>query len=398
MVPPGSPGQQAARTRDDAAAELVNALQTRLRAGDRSAAIDLAAPGDAEARAELRTIFDNVRQLRLTELTLRYVDEDTGVGGGDTFGADVQLSWRIAGFDSSASRMEVQLLLTQTPRGAAFVSARTAAGDRPGRGEDPVGAPVGQSADGTPLWLLGDLGVERSPRALVMVARQQGAVDRYAMLADRAVADVKRVLDGWGGKMVVEVPASQGDLEQVLGVAADSYRSIAAVTSTVDGSTRPSSPVHILVNPSVFDRLSGDGAQIVMSHEATHVATRAATSSMPMWLLEGFADYVALDDIELPVSVTASQILAEVRKDGSPRRLPTASEFDPSNKSLGTSYEAAWLACRYIGAEYGERTLVAFYDAVDEGLPVRDGFRRYLATDRRGFTEAWQGYLTRLAA
>ena len=32
-----------------------------------------------------------------------------------------------------------------------------------------------------------------------------------------------------------------------------------------------------------------------MSHEATHVATDATFASMPTWLLEGFADFVALD-------------------------------------------------------------------------------------------------------
>ena len=38
-----------------------------------------------------------------------------------------------------------------------------------------------------------------------------------------------------------------------------------------------------------------------MSHEATHVATDAALSTMPLWLLEGFADYVALRDVDLPI-------------------------------------------------------------------------------------------------
>ena len=56
-----------------------------------------------------------------------------------------------------------------------------------------------------------------------------------------------------------------------------------------------------------------------MSHEATHVATGAALSTMPTWLLEGFADYVALAHVDLPVSVTASQILGQVRKHGSAR-------------------------------------------------------------------------------
>ena len=55
------------------------------------------------------------------------------------------------------------------------------------------------------------------------------------------------------------------------------------------------------MNPPVFEPLGPQGAQIVMSHEAAHVATDAAASSMPTWLLEGFADYVALAHVDLPV-------------------------------------------------------------------------------------------------
>ncbi len=176
-----------------------------------------------------------------------------------------------------------------------------------------------------------------------MVA-DKSRLDEYADLADRAVADVKKVLPRWRGKLVVEVPDSQADLDRMLDAKGNAYDAIAAVTTTVDGSLSSSSPVHIMVNPSVFDGLGDRGAQIVMSHEATHVATDAATSSMPMWLLEGFADYVALAHVDLPVSVTASQILADVRKDGPPKALPGPHEFDPANKALGASYEAAWLA------------------------------------------------------
>ena len=154
--------------------------------------------------------------------------------------------------------------------------------------------------------------------------------------------------------------------------------------------------MHILVNPEVFSGLGADGAQIVMSHEATHVATGAATSAMPLWLLEGFADYVALARSDLPVDVTASQILAEVRRNGPPRRLPDQKAFDPSNKLLGTSYEAAWLAARLLAEEYGERRLVGFYDTVDAGASTEEAFAE-LGTTEAAFTRRWRDYLRELA-
>ena len=49
------------------------------------------------------------------------------------------------------------------------------------------------------------------------------------------------------------------------------------------------------------------------------MATGAAVSSSPTWLLEGFADYVALADVDLPVSLSASQILGEVSARAGPR-------------------------------------------------------------------------------
>lgn len=382
----GSSSAGAGQLREDAAARLLGRLQSALTRGERADALALAAPGRPSARAEIGSLFDNVRELGLTDLSFRYVDLNSSFGDTRTFGVDVALAWRIGGFDDQPSRVEVPFVLAESPRGASFVSA----------------SPTDDAADGvdagvTPLWLLGDLTVQRTPRALVMVT-DESTLAEYSANATRAVADAKRVLTRWRGKLVVEVPGSDDDLERVVGAPEDTYRSIAAVTSTVDGSLTPSAPEHIFVNPTVFGQLSEDGAQIVMSHEAAHVATGAATSSTPMWLLEGFADYVALANADLPVSVTASQILATVRQDGPPRRLPAAGDFDPSRKSLGTSYEAAWLACRYIGERYGERRLVDLYQAVDQGTSLRAGFARFLDTDPRAFTRAWQGYLSRLAA
>jgi hypothetical protein len=217
-------------------------------------------------------------------------------------------------------------------------------------------------------------------------------------LADRAVIDVRRVLPRWAGKLVVEVPSSESQLNRVLGSKKGQYDAIAAVTTTVDGSLVQRAPTHIFVNPPVFDPLGARGSQIVMSHEATHVATRAATSTMPTWLLEGFADYVALAHVELPVSVTASQILGQVRKDGPPAHLPGRVEFDTENTTLGASYEAAWLACRLIAQKYGEARLIDLYRASDRASSTQDAFRSVLGTSEAAFTRAWRNYLAELAS
>lgn len=390
QLPPRRPsagaGSHGADSRADAAAALLEKLTDRLQRGSRQEVVALAAPGDADAARELATLRANVRSLGVEDLSLRYVDEDEGRLSDDqerSFGdrawvADVQLEWRLRGFDSHDSRQEVALTLAETQHGAAFVSAR------------------GGFDKAVPLWMLEDLAVRRTARSLV-VASQGDRPARFSELADQAVTDVRKVLPGWRGRLVVEVPGDEQELSRVLGSEPGTYGGIAAVTTTVDGSLSPDAPVHIFVNPSVFEPLGRRGAQIVMSHEATHVATGAAISSMPTWLLEGFADYVALAHVPLPVSRTASQILAEVRQDGPPARLPGKTEFDPQNKALGASYEAAWLACRLLGEKYGEKKLIAFYRASDRAGSTAAPFHELLGTDQRAFTRSWKDYLRRLA-
>lgn len=393
-VLPGSPAASASTSaqgtdddsdsRGDAASALLARLVGDLRDGTGDIA-DLAAPGDPAAVRELRTLRANVRALGLTGLSMRYVDEDSARVdpaeqqrlGGQAWVGDVQMAWRIGGWDARDSRLEVTMTFVQTADGARFVSAR-----------DDHGRPA-------PLWLLTGVQVQHSGRALVLAAG--GPPTRYSGLADQAVIDVHKVLPRWRGRLVVEVPANPVQLGRVLGSEPDTYGGIAAVTTTVDGSRVPDAPTHIFVNRPVFDPLGPRGSQIVMSHEATHVATGAATSRMPTWLLEGFADFVALDHMGLPVSVTASQILASVRKNGPPAQLPGPKQFDPKNQALGASYEAAWLACRLLGQKYGERRLIAFYRAADRTGSTSGPFRTVLGTDQRTFTRQWRGYLRQLA-
>ena len=372
-------------TRADAATDLLQDLTDALTRGNRRDAMDLAAPDTPGARANLGWLHDNIRDLGITDLSMRFVDEEAGEStdtarrtlGDNAWVADVALSWRVDGFDTAVSSMEVPITLVDTGDEVAF------------------GSSTGDSGTTAPLWLLDDLAVAESRRALVSTADGED-LKRYSRLANRAVRTVRQVLPEWRTGLVVEVPDSQTQLHRLLDAKPGSYDSIAAVTAIVDGSQRPSAPVHILINPNVFGKLGEDGSQIVMSHEAAHVAVDAATSTMPLWLLEGFADYVALARSDLPVELTASQILDEVRKNGPPRSLPGADEFDPSNKLLGTSYEAAWLACQLLAEEYGEERLVDFYTAVEEGQPVEEAFAD-LGTTEKEFTQAWRAYLRELA-
>jgi len=127
------------------------------------------------------------------------------------------------------------------------------------------------------------------------------------------------------------------------------------------------------------------------------VATDAARSSVPLWLLEGFADYVALRDVDLPITTAAGQIIRQVRREGVPQALPGPAEFDTSTTHLGATYESAWLACVVLADTRGERALVSLYDDVASGRPLGGALRRWFGLTDDQFTRRWQRRLSDLA-
>lgn len=382
-IRPPRPPADSTDARAAAAARVLDRLRRGLDERDRAAVLALAAPDEA-SRAAVAALYDNAGALRLRDLGFRYVDEEQGDVdqralrdyGDRAWSASVTGTWRIAGFDSGRTHLPTRFTFTATAGGARLVSA-------------------GGGGERSALWLDGPVAVARGAETLVITA--DGDPGRYRRLATRAVSAVHEVLRGWRGPLVVEVPTSEDQLERVLGATKGEYSAIAAVTTTVDGSLVPGSPVHVFVNPEVFGKLGSKGSQVVLSHEATHVATGASFATMPTWLLEGFADFVALAHADVPIGTAAGQILARVRDKGAPTHLPTAGDLDPSAQALGATYEEAWTACRYLGQRYGEARMVAFYRAVNEGATTRQAFRRVLGTAQEAFVRAWRRDLVRLA-
>lgn len=371
------PGPDVPSAQPALAASALHSLEQAVAADDPEAASALAPDGDAAAAHLLAAIVTNARALRVRDFSLRYVDETGAVDAEGAWQAAVDTTWQLRGFDRAPARTEVRF---------GFVPD----GDRVALGS------VGGGSLRTPLWLAGPVAVRRSADSLVLASSPRDA-DRYARLATRAVPVVHRVLAGWRARLVVEVPRSVDALDAALSASAGTYDNVAAVTTSVDGSLAPGSPIHVFVNPDIFGRLRSVGAQVVMSHETTHVATDAARSRSPLWLVEGFADYVALRDVDLPISTTAGQILAEVRRDGPPGHLPGAAEFDTSTSHLGASYESAWLVCQVLADRGGGPALVRLYRRVDAGADLGRALRSGFGWSVRDLTRAWQERLADLA-
>jgi hypothetical protein len=370
----GLPAPQASPTR---AATLLHGLVDAVRRNDPGAADRLGA--SRAARRTLRGLIRNGAELHVSGLSLRYVDEVGGASAAGGFAADVRTSWRFTGFDRRPERVDVRFRFAEHG-GRLGISG------------------IGGGGRRTPLWLTRPVRVRRSATTLVLVDGSNHEAGRLASLARTAIPQVRGVLPRWPGGLVLEVPSTQHGLERAVDARPGQYDGIAAVTTTVSGARSRSAPVHVYVNPVVFGPLTQRGAQVVITHEATHVATGAATSQSPIWLVEGFADYVALRAERLPLATTASRIAALVHRRGPPAHLPGEAEFAAGAPHLEASYESAWLACRLLADRGGARALVFFYRAVESGRPVAAELRVHFGFGPRGLTAAWQTVLSHLPA
>ena len=356
------------------AAETLAVLQDALASADARSAGRLAATADGEAALEAAA--GNVRRLGLDDVTLRFLGETGERGADGTWTATAELTWRLRGFDEVAARAEIDVAFSED--GGAVAS-------------------LGASGRMQPLWLTGPVAVGGTEQTLVVSTASARTTRSYSLQAGVAIDAVRRVLPG-AHRLVVEVPESVAQLHTAVGQEPGTYDAVAAVTTSPDGSLAPGSPVHVFVNPEVYGDLGAVEAQVVMTHEAVHAVTAAPLApTAPLWLLEGFADFVALRDVDLPVTTTAAQVIRQVRADGPPSALPDRLEFDAQGSHLGAAYEAAWLACVALAERRGEQALVDLYDAVLEGAPVEEELRRRFDWTVAELTAAWQSRLAVLA-
>jgi hypothetical protein len=306
---------------------------------------------------------------------------------GDTAQAAAELRYRIDGYDRTPVTTDRTLTLHRSgAHGHWYVTA-----DAPAHGAARL------------LWDEGTVTAVRGAHSLVLGAGQSAArLKEYAKLAETAVPAVTRAWGtGWSQRIVVEVPASLNGMAQLLGASdPSSYRGIAAVTTGEAGGSTRAPADRIIVNPDAYHVLSTLGRQVVLTHETTHVATRTATSpATPLWLSEGYADWVGYRTTGRTPAQAAPELQQAVRAGRVPTALPDDADFGFSRQAgpLAEAYEGGWLACRMIADRWGEARLEAFYRAVGahkERTGAVDGaLHKVLGTSLAQFTSRWRGYL-----
>ncbi|WP_156721897.1 hypothetical protein [Streptomyces apocyni] len=365
----------------DSATEAVERLLDRRAAAvlerDEAAYLATGVPGTARRDDEFR----NIAQVPLGSWEYRLNRLDRS---GATATAAVQLRYRLDGHDRAPQVTSRTLDLAERD-GRWYVTA-----ERPDRGATQQ------------LWEQGPVTAVHGERSLVLGAGpSRERLRGYADLADRAVPQVH---DAWGrdwpGRVVVLVPGSLDAMAGLLGADAAGYRGIAAVTTgDVDGSKKAPAD-RVIINPEAYDVLGDLGQQLVLTHETTHVATRAHTSAAtPLWLSEGFADWVAYRGSGRGPQRIAPELTRAVQRGDLPAALPTDEDFAFTGDAgrLAQAYEGGWLASRMIAGRWGEEKLLAFYQAVGEHKrragAVEAALRDVLDTTPGEFTADWRAYL-----
>ena len=382
--------------RAQAVADLLVTRSRAVTTGDRGLFLSTVDPTDADFATAQGQLFDRVSALDLAQWSYAVT------GDGPDLTAEraralpsgsvilrVLLTYRLAGTDTSTDREQY---LTFVPRGGRWL----------------VAADTDASASGLDtqrdLW---DLGPVRSVsgETSVVLADARGAtraqLRTIADEADLAVRDVDDVWPGeWSRRPVVVLPRSQEDMATLIGSDGEGLAQIAAVTtgSFESGLSRGD---RIVINPAAWRILGKLGRRVVLTHEMTHVATRSSSvTSPPIWLSEGFADYVAYQATPVPTAIVASDVLDDVRDGKAPRRLPRDADFDASRGDISAAYEGSWLACRLIAERYGEKKLVALYEAVSDssGPGWPDEMRDVLGIGQDELVREWRDDLRAKAA
>ena len=386
--------------------ELLAARSAAVVSGDSRRWAATVAPGAGDFAARQDALFATLAGLPRAAWTYSYAGPGPVLPpararelGDGAFIARVRLSYRLAGIDSGDVRRDHYLTLARHAK-RWLIAGDDDAGDLGRRALDP--------------WDLGELDRVQGRSSLVLTRPGSAGLSgsHLAGLADRAVKQVQELWPGpWPGQVVVIVPADGAEMARLVhdGGPGDvpGLAQLAAVT-TGQPTGEPGGTTtgnRIIVNPTVFARLTETGRQVVLTHEATHIATRTLGGApVPSWLSEGFADYVAYRATEIGVQEVAGDVLAQVRAGGGPVRLPAQVDFDPSRGPVAESYSLAWLAVRHIAQAHGQSRLVEFYLAVAAGRPgdplgaMDAAFGEALGISAEQFHLGWRRAVADLAA
>ncbi|GAA2100813.1 hypothetical protein GCM10009841_16000 [Microlunatus panaciterrae] len=331
-------------------------------------------------------LYDNLTGLGLLSFDITLTGQQRPLSarrqqllGGGAWVAEALVDWRLQGDRSPAEH--IVWLTFRGEQGRQLLAGSTD-GDR---------------TTAQPLWCCEPVHAARRGHATV-IGSTGVALGPWLARADRAALAVARQLGGTP-RLVIEVPGSQRALERMVAATPGSYRQIAALTWP-DGTKAASAPLRIIVNPAQSDRLGELAVAVLLAHEATHVILASPSSPSPLWVVEGYADFVAYRAYPQASHAAAAGFLADTRSHGAPRALPGDEQFSPQAQDLDLSYAEAWFAVSYLAHLTSPAVARDFYDQLQRryGGDLSRAMPALLGVSLADFTSGWRRYVQHQAA
>ena len=227
-----------------------------------------------------------------------------------------------------------------------------------------------------------------------VILAHPGQDDFAAALALDLPDAVRDVSQAWGGdwrRAVVVVTTGSAAEFTALGGVSDSAVAAVSVSDEAVAETPPTGQ-RIVFSPEAATRLTESTRNSVLRHELTHVAARARTvTGSPMWVLEGFADYVGYRDARLPFDRVAPNLVRAHQ----PVEVPDDAEF--AGDAATIAYEKAWSIWAFVADSFGGGTIVPLYRALARGPVDAEGVDSVLAhtlgVSRADFVTRWNGWI-----
>jgi len=263
-------------------------------------------------------------------------------------------------------------------------------------GQDDLPPPLRSDVE---IWDAGPVRTVSTSRTLVVFHPGDATLaGRLLTVAERGYAQVAASWSGsWDKRVVILVPRDQLEAQRL--VRSRSLSEVAAVTS----SAIEAGPLHrllgnrIIVNTSLVKSYQALDLQVVLTHEMTHAATRGIGVGVPLYLVEGFADYTALRPLNAPLRVTRPSLALAVRTGRFTGKLPTRSQLVGRDAAL--AYDEGSTFCLWVASTYGERKLQVLYSSFGD-LPTdatrQDEdrrFRRVLGISRATAETRWAAFV-----
>jgi hypothetical protein len=378
-----------------AVSDLLGRRATALVAGDEPAYAATVADRSAAAGRRQLDSFGAARALRVSRLEVGEPVVDpvetgpsTGTTGPSRATAQVDVRYRVDDLDRGdrVARLEYDLV-------------RSAAGWQV-EAERPVGA--GATA---PWVAMPTLRVRRGEHAVVAGTVPSRRLAEHAAVVDRAVPTLRKQWSGTPSRVLVLAPSTSQEADALLGRTDPGAAPVAATTEGPLGDAGTATGDRVVLDPTAFGRLTASGRDVVLTHELAHVAVRSTVPGRPAgWLAEGYADHVGYARADVSTARLVAPLVGAIRTGHGPRRLPTASDLQPTSGDIEVPYLAAWQAVELIAHDHGEaalRRLVAASASngsdADAEAATDAALVSVLHTTRAELTDRWLTRLGRLA-